>query len=181
MIYVAPSAIVIGDVTIDDGASIWHGAVLRADFDSIFVGRDSNIQDNVVVHVDRGMPARIGAKVTIGHSAVVHGCTIGDGCLIGMNATVNSGAVIGPGSLVASGAVVRESAEFPGGSVLAGVPAKVIRTVDETLQRRIELSWSIYRDLAKASLPSRAPVRGDPSNQVVLAPSEEFTRLIRKE
>jgi len=96
MIYVAPSAIVVGDVTIDDGASIWHGAVLRGDFDSILVGRDSNIQDNVVVHVDRGMPARIGGKVTVGHSAVVHGCTIGDGCLIGMNATVNSGAVIGP-------------------------------------------------------------------------------------
>ncbi|HKW43489.1 MAG TPA: gamma carbonic anhydrase family protein [Thermoplasmata archaeon] len=181
MIYVAPSAIVVGDVTIDDGASLWHGAVLRGDFDSILVGRDSNIQDNVVVHVDRGMPARIGAKVTVGHSAVVHGCTIGDGCLIGMNATINSGAVIGPGSLVASGAVVRESSEFPGGSVLAGVPANVIRTIDETLQRRIDLSWSIYRDLAKASLPSRPPVRGDPSNQVVLAPSEEFTRLIRRE
>lgn len=181
MIYVAPSAILVGDVAIEEGASIWHGAVLRGDLDAIVVGPDSNLQDNAVVHVDRGMPAIIGAKVTVGHAAVVHGCTIGDGCLIGMNATVNSGAVIGPGSLVASGAVVRESAEFPEGTLLAGVPAKAIRRVDEILQRRIDLSWSIYRDLAKASLPARSPIRGDPSRQVVLEPSEEFTRLIRKD
>src|SRR6266545_7706900 len=102
MIYVAPSAVVVGDVAIEDGASIWHGAVLRGDFDAIVVGRDANVQDNVVVHVDRGMPARIGARVTVGHAAVVHGCTVGDDCLVGMNATVNSGAVIERGSLVAS-------------------------------------------------------------------------------
>src|SRR5213078_2814817 len=108
MIYVAPTAVVVGDVSIEDGASVWHGAVLRGDFDAIVLGRDSNVQDNVVVHVDRGMPATIGARVTVGHAAVVHGCTIEDDCLIGMNATINSGAVIGRGSLVASGAVVRE-------------------------------------------------------------------------
>src|SRR6266446_3124995 len=177
MIHVAPSAVLVGDVTIEDGASVWHGAVLRGDFDSIVVGRDSNVQDNVVVHVDRGMPATLGARVTVGHAAVVHGCTVGDDCLIGMNATINSGAVIGPGSLVASGAVVVESAEFPPGSVIAGVPAKVIRPVDDTLRRRIDLSWSIYRELAKASLPSRPAVRADASKQVVLDLSEEFTRL----
>src|SRR6266487_880717 len=167
MIYVAPSAVVVGDVTIEDGASVWHGAVLRGDFDGIIVGRDSNVQDHVVVHVDRGMPARIGARVTIGHSAVVPGCTIGD--------------EIGSGSLVASGAVVRESAEFPSGALIGGLPAKAIRAVDETLRRRISLSWSIYRDLATASLPPKRAVRGDSSKQVVLAPSEEFTRLIQRE
>ena len=181
MIYVAPSAVLAGDVTVEEGASVWHGAVLRGDFDSIVVGRDSNVQDNVVVHVDRGMPAMIGARVTVGHAAVVHGCTVGDDCLIGMNATINSGAVIGPGSLVASGAVVRESAEFPSGSVVAGVPAKVIRIVDETLRRRIDLSWPIYRELAKVSIPARASILGNPSKQVALDLSEEFTRLIRKE
>jgi len=181
MIYVAPSAVLVGDVTIEDRASVWHGAVLRGDFDEIVVGRDSNLQDNVVVHVDRGMPARIGAKVTVGHAAVVHGCTIADRCLIGMNATVNSGATIGAGSLVASGAVVRESAEFSAGSLIAGVPAKAIREVDETLQRRIELSWSIYRELAKASLPARSAIKGDASKQAVFDLSEEFTRLIRRE
>src|SRR6266702_4300028 len=162
MIYVAPSAVLVGDVTIDEGASIWHGAVLRGDFDSIVVGRDSNVQDNAVVHVDRGMPAVIGRRVTFGHAAVVHGCSIGDDCLVGMNSTINSGAVIGPGSVVASGAVVRENAEFPSGGVIAGVPAKTIRSVDETLRRRIDLSWPIYRELAKASLPSRPAIKGGP-------------------
>ncbi len=181
MIYVAPSAVLVADVTVEDGASVWHGAVLRGDLDSIVVGRDSNVQDNVVVHVDRGMPAKIGARVTVGHAAVVHGCSIEDDCLVGMSATINSGAVIGSGSLVASGAVVRESAEFPAASVIAGVPARTIRPMDETLRRRIDLSWSIYRELAKASLPSRAPLRGDPSRQVAFEPSEEFTRLIRKD
>jgi carbonic anhydrase/acetyltransferase-like protein (isoleucine patch superfamily) len=181
MIYVAPSAVLVGDVMVEDGASVWHGAVLRGDFDAVVVGRDSNVQDNVVVHVDRGMPARIGARVTVGHAAVVHGCTIADDCLIGMNATVNSGATIGSGSLVASGAVVRESAEFPAGTLIAGVPAKAIREVDETLRRRIELSWSIYRELAKTRLPSKSPIRGDVSKQAVFDLSKEFTRLIRRE
>src|SRR5438445_10349595 len=112
MIHVAPSAVLVGDVTIEDGASVWHGTVLRGDFDSIVVGRDSNVQDNVVVHVDRGLPAVIGRRVTVGHTAVIHGCSIGDDCLIGMNSTINSGAVIGSGSVVASGAVILESAAF---------------------------------------------------------------------
>src|SRR2546430_12596695 len=140
MIYVASSAVLVGDVTIEDGASVWHGAVLRGDFDEVVVGRDSNLQDNVVVHVDRGMPARIGAKVTVGHAAVVHGCTIADRCLIGMNATVNSGATIGAGPLVASGAVVREPAEFPGGGRVAGAPRQAIREGDRHLRRRTQLS-----------------------------------------
>lgn len=181
MIYVAPSAILVGDVGVEEEASVWHGAVLRGDFDSVIVGRDSNVQDNVVVHVDRGMPAVIGSRVTVGHAAVVHGCTIGDDCLIGMNATINSGANIGSGSLVASGAVVRESAEFPAGSVIAGVPAKAIRRVDEPLRRRIDLSWAIYRELAKASLPPRPAIQGNPARQVALELSEEFTRLLRTE
>ena len=180
MIYVAPSAVLVGDVTIDVGASIWHGAVLRGDFDSIVVGRDSNVQDNGVVHVDRGMPAVIGRRVTVGHAAVVHGCSIGDDCLVGMNSTINSGALIGSGSVVASGAVVRENAEFPAGTLIAGVPAKTIRTVDETLRRRIDLSWPIYRDLAEASLPARNVIKGDRSKQVSLKRSEEFTRLVRE-
>lgn len=181
MIYVAPSAVLVGDVTVEEGASIWHGAVLRGDFDSIVVGRDANVQDNVVVHVDRGLPALIGRRVTVGHAAVVHGCSIGDDTLIGMNSTINSGAVIGPGSIVASGAVVRENAEFPPGTLLAGVPARTIRPVDETLRRRIDLSWPIYRELAKATLPARPVIRGDSSKQVSLELSEEFTRLVRED
>lgn len=179
MIYVAPSAILVGDVRVSDGGSVWHGAVLRGDFDAVEVGRDSNVQDNAVLHVDRGMPCQIGDHVTVGHAAVVHGCTIGPDSLVGMNATVNSGANIGAGCLVAAGAVVKESAEFPEGRVIGGVPAKVIRRVDDVLAKRIELSWKVYRDLAKASLPARPALAADPSKQVRFEMSEDFTRLLR--
>src|SRR5438094_6982646 len=145
MIYVAPSAVLVGDVTVEEGASLWHGAVLRGDFDSIVVGRDSNVQDNAVVHVDRGLPAVIGRRVTVGHAAVVHGCSIGDDCLVGMNSTINSGAVIGSGSVVASGAVVRENAGFPAGGGIGGVPAKKVRSVDGIPRRRMELAETVAR------------------------------------
>src|SRR5438874_1538098 len=145
MIYVAPTAVVVGDVSIEDGASVWHGDVLRGDFDAVVMGRDSNVQDNVVVHVDRGMPATIGARVTVGHAAVVHGCTIEDDCLIGMNATINSGAVIGRGSLVASGAVVREMDQLPPASLLPGLPAR----------RRSRTSTSSWRTSTSISNPRR--------------------------
>lgn len=181
MIYVAPTAVLVGDASVQDGGSVWHGAVLRGDFDAVSVGEDSNVQDNAVLHVDRGMPCRIGARVTVGHAAVVHGSVVEDNCLIGMNATLNSGVRIGRGSLVAAGAVLPENAVIPPGSVVAGVPAKVLRKVDEVLARRIDLSWKIYRDLAKASLPERPAVRPSPARQIRFEMSEEFTRLMRKE
>ncbi len=180
MIYVAPTAVLVGDVSVAEGGSVWHGAVLRGDFDAVSVGADSNVQDNAVLHVDRGMPCRIGDHVTVGHAAVVHGSVVEDECLIGMNATINSGSRIGTGSLIAAGAVLRENAEIPAGSVVAGVPGKVLRKVDEVLARRIELSWKIYRDLARTSLPQRPAIRADPSKQIRYEMSEEFTRLVRK-
>ncbi|WP_439592596.1 gamma carbonic anhydrase family protein [Microbacterium sp.] len=131
--FVAAGARVIGAVTLGEGASVWYNAVLRADGDTITVGARSNLQDNVAVHVDRGSPVLIGSDVSVGHNAVVHGCTIGDGSLIGMGAVVLNGAVIGAGSLVAAGAVVLEGTVVPPGSLVAGVPAKVRRelTPDE--------------------------------------------------
>lgn len=180
MIYVAPTAVLVGDVSVREGGSVWHGAVLRGDFDAVAIGADSNVQDNAVLHVDRGMPCVIGDHVTVGHSAVVHGCTVEDDCLIGMNATINSGARVGRGTLVAAGAVLKENAVIPEDSVVAGVPGKVLRKVDEVLARRIELSWKIYRDLAKASLPPRPAIPADPSRQIRFEMSEEFTRLVRK-
>lgn len=179
MIHVAPSAVLVGDVSVAEGASVWHGAVLRGDFDAVLVGRDANVQDNAVVHVDRGMPARIGERVTVGHGAILHGCTMGDDSLVGMGAIVNSGATIGRGSFVASGAVVPESAELPEGSVIVGVPAKVLRPVDEILRGRIELSWKIYGELARRTLPATPAIHGDPANRVMLEMSGEFTRLLR--
>lgn len=181
MIYVAASAVLSGDVAIARFANVWHGAVLRGDFDAVEIGKDTNVQDNVVVHVDYGLPARIGERVTIGHAAVVHGCVVEDDCLIGMNATVNSGAVIRQGSVVASGAVVRENAEFPEGSLIVGVPGKAIRPVDEVLQTRIDLSWKIYRELARRSLPTRPVLAPDPSKRIVIDMSREFTDLVRRD
>ncbi len=181
MIYLAPTAILVGDVSVADGGSVWHGAVLRGDFDAVSVGEDSNVQDNAVLHVDRGMPCRIGNHVTVGHAAVVHGSIVEDDCLIGMNATLNSGSRIGRGTLIAAGAVLPENANIPEGSVVAGVPAKVVRKVDAVLSRRIELSWKIYRDLAKASLPAGPPRTANASKQIRFEMSEEFTRLVRKE
>jgi len=180
MIYIAATATLVGDVSLAEGSSIWHGAVLRGDFDAVSVGQDSNVQDNAVLHVDRRMHCEIGDRVTVGHAAVVHGSKVGGECLIGMNATINSGTDIGHGCLVAAGAVTRENAVFPEESVVAGVPAKVLRKVDETLWKRIELSWKIYRDLAKASLPARPEIAADRSKQVHFEMSEEFTRLVRK-
>jgi carbonic anhydrase/acetyltransferase-like protein (isoleucine patch superfamily) len=180
VIYLAPSAILVGDVSIAEGGSVWHGAVLRGDFDAVAVGKDSNVQDNAVLHVDRRMPCEIGDRVTVGHAAVVHGTKVAGECLIGMNATMNSGTVIGRGSLVAAGAVTRENAVFPEESVIGGVPAKVLRKVDETLWKRIELSWRIYRDLAKATLPARPDIDPNPTKQIPFEISEEFTRLVRK-
>jgi len=129
--YVASGARLVGSVRLGAQASVWYNAVLRADGDAIRVGPRSNIQDNVSVHVDAGHPVTIGADVSIGHNAVVHGCTIGDGSLIGMGSVILSGAVIGDGCLVAGGAVVLEGAVIPAGSLVAGVPAKVRRELSD--------------------------------------------------
>jgi len=129
--FIADGARVIGSVTMGEQSSVWYNAVLRADGDTITLGARSNVQDSVSVHVDRGSPVTIGEDVSIGHNAVVHGCTIGDGSLIGMGAVVLNGARIGSGCLVAGGAVVLEGAEIPDGSLVAGVPAKVRRALSD--------------------------------------------------
>jgi carbonic anhydrase/acetyltransferase-like protein (isoleucine patch superfamily) len=129
--WVAPNATVIGQVALGARASIWYGATLRAEFEPIDIGAGSNLQDGVTVHVDPGFPATIGASVSVGHNAVLHGCTIEDGCLIGMGAVVLNGARVGRGSLVAAGAVVAQGAVIPPGSMVAGVPAKVRRELSD--------------------------------------------------
>ena len=129
--WVAPNATLVGKVRVQAGASVWFGAVLRGDIDEIEVGAGSNLQDNVVVHTEQGFPAIVGRHVSVGHGAVVHGCTIEDGCLIGMNATVLTGAVVGRDSLVAAGSVVLEGATIPPRSLVAGVPGKVRRELTD--------------------------------------------------
>ena len=125
--WVADSAQVIGDVVLEEGASVWFGAVLRADNTRLQIGARSNVQDGAVIHSDRGWPTTLGSDVTVGHQAMLHGCTVGDGSLIGIQAIVLNGARIGKSCLVAAGAVVTEGKEFPDGSLIIGAPAKAVR------------------------------------------------------
>ena len=136
-VFVADTAAVVGNVTLGDGASVWFGASLRGDVHWIEVGPGSNVQDNATVHVSRGThPCRIGADVTVGHNAVVHGCTVEDGVLVGMGAVVLDGAVIGSGSLVGAGALVAGGTVVPARSLVVGLPARVVRTLtDEEVER----------------------------------------------
>ena len=138
-VFVADTAAVVGDVTLGDGASVWYGASLRGDVHWIEVGAGSNVQDNATVHVSRGThPCRIGADVTVGHNAVVHGCAVGDGALVGMGAVVLDGAVIGEGSLVGAGALVVGGTVVPPRSLVVGHPARVVRPLsDEEVDRNL--------------------------------------------
>ena len=125
--WVADSAQVIGNVELADDSSVWFGVVIRGDTETIRIGRGSNIQDLSVLHADIGKPLAVGEDVTVGHRAVLHGCTIGDGCLIGIGAVVLNGAKIGAGCLVGAGALVTEGKEFAPGSMILGSPAKVVK------------------------------------------------------
>jgi len=145
-VYIAPTAMIIGDVEIADGASIWFGAVLRGDMASIRVGSDTNIQDNCTVHVDYNKPAIIGDRVTVGHNAVIHGCTIEEECLIGINAVVLNDAQIRTGSVVAAAAVVREGQVVGPHHLVAGTPAVLKREIPETAMERITQPVQNYLD-----------------------------------
>jgi len=145
--WVAPSADVVGDVTVGEQASIWYHCVLRGDIAPITIGDETNIQDLTMVHVDVDTPAVIGSRVGIGHRAIIHGCTIGDDCLIGMGAIVLSHAVIGEGSVVAAGAIVLEGTEVPPRSLVVGVPARITREVDDLLRDRIRDTVQHYSAL----------------------------------
>ncbi|MEU9070285.1 gamma carbonic anhydrase family protein [Streptomyces sp. NPDC048109] len=146
--FVAPTASVVGDVTLHAGAGVWYGAVLRGDVERISVGASSNVQDNCTLHADPGFPVTVGERVSIGHNAVVHGATVEDDCLIGMGATVLNGAVIGAGSLVAAQALVPQGMRVPPGSLVAGVPAKVKRELTEEERQGVTLNGTMYAALA---------------------------------
>ena len=148
--YIAPTAVVVGDVTIGEKSGVWFNAVVRGDMSPITIGESSNIQDNCTLHTDPGCPLTIGDNVTIGHNAVVHGCTIEDHVLIGMNAVVLNNAVIRSGSIVAAGAVVREGQEVGPCQLVAGMPARVKREVDEQTIALIDLAADHYVELALA-------------------------------
>jgi carbonic anhydrase/acetyltransferase-like protein (isoleucine patch superfamily) len=144
--WIAPDAHVIGAVEIGEEASIWFGSVLRGDNELIRLGARSNIQEHSLLHTDMGYPMDIGADVTVGHHAILHGCTVGEGALIGMGATVLNGARIGRGSLVGANALVTEGKEFPEFSLIVGAPARAIRTLDETAVARLRATAAHYVD-----------------------------------
>lgn len=143
--WAAPDAQLIGNVVMEDGASVWFGAVLRGDNEMIRVGRNSNVQDLSVCHTDMGYPLTIGADCTIGHRAILHGCTIGDGVLIGMGAIVLNGACIGAGSLIGAGALIAENKVIAPGSLVMGAPGRVVRELNAAAQADLVQSAERYR------------------------------------
>lgn len=149
--FVAPGAAVIGDVALGEDASIWYQCAVRGDVNWIRIGRRSNLQDGVIVHVDTGRwPTRVGDEVTVGHRVILHGCTVEDLCLIGMGAVVLNDVVVGTGSLVAAGAVVLEGTQIAPRSLVAGVPAKVRRTLEADELEEFRHSAAHYVELARA-------------------------------
>ncbi|HEY8520581.1 MAG TPA: gamma carbonic anhydrase family protein [Gammaproteobacteria bacterium] len=147
--FIAPSAAVIGRVRLGRDASVWFGAVLRGDSNDIVIGDGTNVQDNAVVHVDSDAPCTVGANVTIGHAAVVHGCTVGDGSLIGIGATILSHAVIGRFCIVGAGALITERKQFPDRSLIIGVPARRVREVTDAEMEMLRESAAHYAELGR--------------------------------
>ncbi len=144
--WIAPDANVIGRVILEAGASIWFGTTIRGDNEPIRIGAGSNVQENCVFHTDPGCPLTIGRDCTIGHKAMLHGCTIGDGSLIGMGATVLNGAKIGAGCLIGAGALIPEGKEIPDGSLVMGMPGKVVRSLDDAAKAGLIASAVHYQD-----------------------------------
>ena len=147
--FIAPDAVLVGDVTLGKNSSVWFGAVLRADNASIVIGDESNIQDNAVCHVDPGLSLSVGRRVTVGHSAVLHGCTVGDNTIIGMGAVILNKAVIGENSIVGAGALVPEEAHFPPASLIVGNPAVVKKSLKELYFRKIGEAAEKYAEHAR--------------------------------
>jgi carbonic anhydrase/acetyltransferase-like protein (isoleucine patch superfamily) len=146
--WAAPSADLIGDVRLGARASIWFGAVIRADNTPIILGEEANFQDGAIGHSDPGAPLTIGARVTVGHQAILHGCTVSDDCLIGMGAKILNGAFLGPECLVGAGALITESKRFEEGGLIVGVPARLVRPLTDAEKQGLRLSAAHYADKA---------------------------------
>jgi carbonic anhydrase/acetyltransferase-like protein (isoleucine patch superfamily) len=146
--WAAPSADLIGDVQLGERASVWFGAVIRADNTPILIGEESNIQDGAVGHSDPGVPLTIGARVTVGHQAILHGCTIADDCLIGMGARILNGAVIESECIVGAGALITEGKHFARGSLIVGAPARVVRQLTDAERHALRVSAAHYAEKA---------------------------------
>lgn len=153
-VFIAPNAYVLGDITLGDGVSIWYGATLRADFDSIVIGNDTNVQEGVIMHVDHGAPIHIGQGNTIGHGAVIHGCTIGDYNLIGIKAVLLNNVQIGKGCIIGANALIKENTVIPDFSLVVGSPGKVIRTLPDEVIAQLQFGAQVYKEEAARYLQS---------------------------
>ena len=147
--FIAETAVLIGDVTVKAGASIWYGAVLRGDEGAIVVEENANVQDNATVHTAMHLPCVIGKNVTVGHNAIVHGCTVGENSMVGMGSVILNGAQVGADCLIGAGALVKEGAQIPDGSLVVGVPAKVLRELTEEQKQHIRENGEMYAALAE--------------------------------
>jgi carbonic anhydrase/acetyltransferase-like protein (isoleucine patch superfamily) len=146
--FIASGAIVLGDVQLGKNASVWFNAVIRGDTAPIVIGEETNIQDLSMLHADPGVPCHVGNRITVGHRAILHGCTVEDECLIGMGAILLNKVRVGRGSVIGAGALLLEGTEVPSGSLVVGSPGKVVRAVDNQARRMIERAWQHY--VAKA-------------------------------
>jgi carbonic anhydrase/acetyltransferase-like protein (isoleucine patch superfamily) len=158
--YIAPSALVMGDVTLGEESSVWYGSVLRGDMAPIRVGARTCLQDGTIVHVDEGVPCTVGDRVGVGHRVILHGCTVEEDCLIGMGSILLNGVLVGRGSVVGAGALLTEGMQVPPGSVVMGVPGKVARQVDPALAERIKATWQHYVEQARRHRSGAFPLIG---------------------
>ncbi|WP_288943249.1 gamma carbonic anhydrase family protein [uncultured Roseovarius sp.] len=158
--WIAPDANLIGRIVLERAASVWFGSTLRGDNEEIVIGPGSNVQENCVMHTDIGFPLTVGAGCTIGHKAMLHGCTIGDNTLIGMGATVLNGAVIGRNCLIGAGALVTEGKEIPDGSLVMGAPARVVRSLDDAAIDGLRASALHYQQNMRRYRDGLIPVSG---------------------
>ncbi len=156
--FIASGAVVLGDVHLGRDASVWYNAVIRGDTERIAIGEATNIQDLAMVHADPGVPCVVGRRVTVGHRAILHGCTVEDECLIGMGAILLNGVRVGSGSVIGAGAVLVEGTEVPPGSLVLGLPEKVVRQVGEETRGRIDHAWRHYVEEARRHRAGEFPI-----------------------
>lgn len=153
-VFIAPSADIIGDVSVGENVSVWFNATIRADLAAVTIGDGTNVQDNSVIHVDKNVPAEIGSNVIIGHNAILHGCTVGDNSLIGMGAIILNNAVIGKECVIGAGALITENKKFPDRSLIIGSPAKAVRTISDADAERLHEAARGYIEKAEATRDS---------------------------
>ncbi|QEH33308.1 2,3,4,5-tetrahydropyridine-2,6-dicarboxylate N-acetyltransferase [Aquisphaera giovannonii] len=155
--FLAPGVIVMGDVHVGPGSSVWYQSVIRGDTERIRIGARTNIQDFTMVHADPGIPCLIGDRVTVGHRVILHGCVVGDDCLIGMGAILLNSVKVGAGSLIGAGALLTERMDVPPGSLVLGSPARVVKPLGDGMRDRLERTWRHYAELARRHAAGEFP------------------------